>query len=78
MPAPGYFQKYSNLHRLASESLMAAIEYDDESQLDDAMQYANDAISCSHNFFELILSKSFINTCEMLKIAFKAQREGRI
>lgn len=78
MPKPGYFQNYQKLHRLASESLMAAIEFKNLKTLDEAEQYARDALSCAHNFYEIVLSQSFLNTVEMERIVFKADSEGRL
>lgn len=70
----GYFQKYTNLHRLASESLLSAIEHGNEAQLDEAETYAKEALTFAANLFETVLSQSFLNTVNMERLAFQAAK----
>lgn len=69
---------YTNLHRLASEAMISAIQAQDESSLDSAENYAKQALTVAKNYFEVVLSQGFLNTVAMMRIAFQAQREGKI
>lgn len=70
----GYFQKYTNLHRLASESLLSAIEHGNEAQLDESEDYAKQGLALASNLFETVLSQSFLNTVNMERLAFQAAK----
>ena len=73
--AKGYFEIYTNLHRLASESLTSAVKYQAEDQLDKAQEYAEQALNLSANYFEQILSRGILQTIEMERIAFEAMKQ---